>query len=78
MVVALSLAAAGSAPSALAAGPGVTTGIAWKDCGKQLQCARVRVPLDWSQPGMGTISLAYQFAAKVDHPARLTPAALRD
>ena len=32
--------------------------IAWKGCGKGLQCARVRVPLDWARPGMGTISLA--------------------
>src|SRR5204862_386734 len=34
------------------------TRIAWKGCGKQLQCARVRVPLDWARPGLGTISLA--------------------
>jgi pimeloyl-ACP methyl ester carboxylesterase len=32
--------------------------IAWKGCGKRLQCARVRVPLDWARPGVGTISLA--------------------
>ena len=32
--------------------------IGWKGCGKGLQCARVRVPLDWARPGMGTISLA--------------------
>jgi pimeloyl-ACP methyl ester carboxylesterase len=24
--------------------------IAWSDCGRELQCARVRVPLDWSRP----------------------------
>ncbi len=32
--------------------------IAWRPCGHQLQCARVRVPLNWAQPGAGTISLA--------------------
>ena len=32
--------------------------IAWKGCGKGLQCARVRVPLDWARPRLGTISLA--------------------
>jgi pimeloyl-ACP methyl ester carboxylesterase len=33
-------------------------GIAWRSCGKRLQCARVRVPLDWEQPTGATISLA--------------------
>src|SRR5215212_2114350 len=28
------------------------TAIAWRACGKRLQCARVRVPLDWSRPGV--------------------------
>ncbi len=32
--------------------------IAWKGCGKRLQCARVPVPLDWARPSLGTISLA--------------------
>ena len=58
LVVVLSFAAASSAQSAIAADPGVTTRIAWKGCGKRLQCARVRVPLDWARPGVGTISLA--------------------
>jgi pimeloyl-ACP methyl ester carboxylesterase len=58
LMVVLSLAAAGAAQSAIAADLGVTTRIAWKGCGKRLQCARVRVPLDWARPGLGTISLA--------------------
>ena len=33
-------------------------GIAWKGCGKGLQCARVLVPLDWSNPSGPQISLA--------------------
>lgn len=33
-------------------------GIAWRSCGKRLQCARVRVPLDWARPTGATISLA--------------------
>ena len=32
--------------------------IAWRSCGKRLQCARVRVPLDWSRPRGQKISLA--------------------
>lgn len=38
-----------------------TTHIAWTTCsdaGEPLQCARVRVPLDWSHPHGATISLA--------------------
>lgn len=30
----------------------------WKDCRDGLQCATLRVPLDWSKPGGATISLA--------------------
>jgi pimeloyl-ACP methyl ester carboxylesterase len=33
------------------------TRIAWNHCGRRLQCARVRVPLDWSRPGGRQISL---------------------
>jgi pimeloyl-ACP methyl ester carboxylesterase len=54
----LSLVAASTAESSVVARQSVTTRIAWTDCGKRLQCARVRVPLDWARPGMGTISLA--------------------
>ena len=51
--------------STAAAMPGVaapqsaaTARIAWKGCGKGFQCARVRVPLDWSNPTGPQISLA--------------------
>ncbi len=30
----------------------------WSPCGRRLQCARVRVPLDWADRSAGTISLA--------------------
>jgi pimeloyl-ACP methyl ester carboxylesterase len=53
--------ASGAVPAAEATvAPHRITGarIAWKGCGKRLQCARVRVPLDWARPGLGTISLA--------------------
>lgn len=43
----------GSAPA-----PGVTPGIAWKACGRSLQCARVMVPLDWAHPRGRKISVA--------------------
>ncbi len=45
-------------PPASAAGQ---SGIAWKSCkglGNKFQCARVSVPLDWSQPNGKTIGLA--------------------
>ncbi|MCU0299163.1 MAG: alpha/beta hydrolase [Candidatus Nanopelagicales bacterium] len=36
----------------------LTSSIPWKDCGEQLQCARIRVPLDWDRPQGRTIGLA--------------------
>jgi pimeloyl-ACP methyl ester carboxylesterase len=39
-------------------GAGVRTAIAWRSCGSRLQCARVRVPLNWTRPQGPTISLA--------------------
>lgn len=35
----------------------VGTSIAWKSCGERLQCARIRVPMDWDRPRGRTISL---------------------
>ena len=32
--------------------------IAWTDCGERLQCAKVRVPLDWARPNGRKIHLA--------------------
>jgi pimeloyl-ACP methyl ester carboxylesterase len=32
-------------------------GIVWRSCGRRLQCARVRVPLDWAHPSGRKISL---------------------
>lgn len=42
----------------------VSTSIPWKSCGEQLECARVRVPLDWDRPHGRTISLKV-----IRHPA---------
>jgi pimeloyl-ACP methyl ester carboxylesterase len=51
--------AVGPVPQAAAASQGAASArIAWKGCGKRLQCARVRVPLDWSRPRGRRISLA--------------------
>ena len=36
----------------------VTSRIGWGNCGARLQCARVRLPLDWAHPLGPTISLA--------------------
>jgi pimeloyl-ACP methyl ester carboxylesterase len=49
------LLATGIATSAAAAGP---KDIAWKGCGEQLECAKVRVPLDWDHPRGSKIKLA--------------------
>jgi len=60
LVLTLSLTAA-AAPEWTPAGdveaPGVTSSIGWTACGEQLECATVRVPLDWAKPRNGTISL---------------------
>ena len=37
---------------------GASNEIAWKGCGEQLECAKVRVPLDWDKPGGRKIKLA--------------------
>ncbi len=49
---------ASAAQATVAAHQAADARIAWKGCGKRLQCARVRVPLDWARPGVGSISLA--------------------
>jgi pimeloyl-ACP methyl ester carboxylesterase len=49
----------GPLPQAAVASQRATSArIAWKGCGKRLQCARVRVPLDWSRHRGPQISLA--------------------
>jgi pimeloyl-ACP methyl ester carboxylesterase len=51
--------ASGSVARSPAAAPRtVGVRIAWRGCGKRLQCARVRVPLDWARPTGTKISLA--------------------
>jgi len=53
------LGSAGAASRGVALRPPVTPArIAWSPCGQRLQCARVRVPLDWAHPSEGAISLA--------------------
>ena len=46
-----------------------TAGIAWHGCDKGLQCARVRVPLDWDHPRGRTIRLAVirHLASRPEH-----------
>src|SRR3954452_22906853 len=51
--------AVGPLPQAAAASQQVPSArLAWKGCGKRLQCARVGVPLNWSRPRGSQISLA--------------------
>ena len=49
---------AAAMPGAAAPQSAATARTAWKGCGKGFQCARVRVPLDWSNPTGPQISLA--------------------
>lgn len=60
-LTALVLAALAASPaSARPAGDdgiAVTSTLAWASCGERLECAQVRVPLDWAHPRNGTITL---------------------
>ena len=46
------------APVSGAARAGLASSIKWKRCGVRLDCARVRVPLVWADPGGANITLA--------------------
>lgn len=52
VLVAPVTAVSGSSPTAAS-----STSIEWRRCGERLECARVRVPLDWDRPQGRTISL---------------------
>ena len=47
-----------SGSSAASGSSGTASGIAWTSCGERLECAKVPVPLDWSDPGGEQINLA--------------------
>lgn len=49
--------AAGDAPSSTTTPIATSASIPWQVCGERLECARVRVPLDWDRPNGRTISL---------------------
>ena len=55
-VLPTSVATPGSAASAVRETS--TSTIAWSSCGDRLECARIRVPLDWDRPRGPAISLA--------------------
>ena len=50
VVLLLGASTAAALPRVAAPQSGAAARIAWKGCGKGLQCARVLVPLDWSNP----------------------------
>ncbi len=52
--------AAGSEPDS----PSPARAIPWRSCGERLECARIRVPLDWDRPQGRSISLKV-----IRHPA---------
>jgi pimeloyl-ACP methyl ester carboxylesterase len=43
--------------------PFYTQSINWKDCGKDLKCATIRVPIDYSKPSSGSINLSLNYLA---------------
>jgi pimeloyl-ACP methyl ester carboxylesterase len=57
LVAAVGLAAVLPTPVTPASAAASSTSIQWRSCGERLQCARVRVPLDWDRPHGRTISL---------------------
>jgi pimeloyl-ACP methyl ester carboxylesterase len=58
VVLLLGASAVAAFPRAAAPQAAAAARIAWRGCGKGLQCARVPVPLDWSNPTGPQISLA--------------------
>lgn len=76
VLASLALVATGSAASATgqqspASSRGAATSIKWHPCGPRLDCARVRVPLDWDRPSGRTISLSVIRHAAGDPAARI-------
>ncbi len=55
--LAVTLANIGVPVSGSTAAPALSASIQWRSCGERLECARVRVPLDWDRPHGRTISL---------------------
>lgn len=85
-VLAVSLCALAPAPPADSRGgasPGGVSAerISWRACGRQLECARVPVPLDWARPNGCKISLAvirhYGHMSNPDPSACVDPALSR-
>lgn len=59
LATALLLGGLTSAQAATPSEPRLQTGaIRWKECGERLECARIRVPLDWDRPRGRTIGLS--------------------
>jgi len=60
IVTALAVAACTPNPPATHSSPAIPTPkpVKWSDCGGGFQCGTVQVPLDYSHPGAGTITIA--------------------
>jgi pimeloyl-ACP methyl ester carboxylesterase len=43
--------------------PFYTQSINWKDCGEDLNCATIKVPIDYSKPAAGSINLSLNYLA---------------
>ena len=40
-----------------------TQSVNWKDCGEELKCATIKVPIDYSKPATGSINLSLNYLA---------------
>lgn len=75
-VLALATALAACAPSSSTAysgriGPHASGKVAWHDCGGGFDCGRLAVPIDYSDPGGPTTSLALIRMPATDRPRRI-------
>ena len=43
--------------------PFYTQSVNWKDCGEDLKCATIKVPIDYSKPASGSINLSLNYLA---------------
>ncbi len=76
MVIVTALAASActpSSPPAVHNSPSIPTPkpVKWSDCGGGFQCGTVEVPLDYSHPGAGTITIALNRKPATDHAHRI-------
>jgi pimeloyl-ACP methyl ester carboxylesterase len=73
IVITLTGACVPNSPSTAHNSPSIPTPglVRWSDCGKGFQCGAVDVPLDYANPGAGTIAIAVDRKPATDAPHRI-------